>query len=49
MKIRFQSDDDFSLGKTFNISDMIITATSVFEKNGKYYLQMFLHECAYDL
>ena len=36
MKIRFQSDDDFSLGKTFNIFDMIIIATSALEKNGKY-------------
>ena len=49
MKIKFESDDDLSLGKTFNILDMIIVAASVLEKNGKYYLQYFLHECAHKL
>ena len=37
MKIRFESDDDLSLGKTFNIPDMIIVTASVLEKNVKYY------------
>ena len=37
MKIRFESDDDLPLGKTFSISDMIIGAASVLEKNFKYY------------
>ena len=46
MKIYFESDDDLSLGKTFNILDMIIAVASVLEKNGKYYPQIFLHECA---
>ena len=49
MKIRFESGDDLPLDKTFSISDMIIVAVSVFEKNGKYYPQIFLHECAYKL
>ena len=49
MKINFESDDDLPLGKTFNIVDMIIVAASVLEKNGKYYPQIFLYECAYDL
>ena len=48
MKIKLESDDDLPLGKTFNILDMIIVAC-VFEKNGKYYPQMFSHECAYGL
>ena len=43
MKIYFESDDDLSLGKTFNILDIIAVA-SVLEKNGKYYPQIFLHE-----
>ena len=47
MKIRFQSDGNLPLGKTFSISDMIIAAAFVFEKNGKFYPQMFLHECVY--
>ena len=37
MKIRFQSDNDLPLGKTFSISDMIIGAASVLEKNVKFY------------
>ena len=41
MKIRFESDDDLPLGKTFNILDMIIVAASVLEKYGKYYPQFF--------
>ena len=49
MKTRFESDDDLPLDKTFSISDMIIVAASVLEKNGKYYPQISLHECAYKL
>ena len=41
MKIRFKSDDDLLLGKAFNISDMIIVAASVLEKDGKFYPQIF--------
>ena len=33
MIIKFESDDDFPLGKTFIILDMIIVAASVLEKN----------------
>ena len=32
MRIKFELDDDFSLGETFSISDMIIVAVSVLEK-----------------
>ena len=46
MKIKFESENDLPLGKTFNILDRIIVAASVLEKNGKYYPQIFLHECA---
>ena len=47
MKIKFEWDDDLPFGKTFNILGMIIVAL---EKNGgKYYPQIFLHECAYQL
>ena len=49
MKIKFESDGDLPLGKTFSISDMIIVAASVPEKNGKYFPQTFLHECAFKL
>ena len=49
MKIKFESDDDLPLSKTFNIPDMIIVAASAIEKHGKYYPQIFLHEYAYKL
>ena len=48
MKIRFGSDDDLPLGKTFNIVDMITAVASVLETDGKYYPQIFLHECGYE-
>ena len=32
MKLKFESDDHLPLGKTFNILDIIIVATSAFEK-----------------
>ena len=43
MKIKFESDDDLPLGKTFIIIDMIIVVASVLENKGKY-PQTFLHE-----
>ena len=49
MKITFESDDDLPLGKTFKIVDMRIIPASVLEKDGKYYSQFFLHECAHKL
>ena len=49
MKIRFESDGDLPLGKTFNIDDIIIDATPVLEKDGRYYPQFFLHEYTYKL
>ena len=49
MKIKFESDNDLPLGNTLNIVDMIIVVASVLEKNGKYYPQIFLHECAHNL
>ena len=35
MKIRFESDDDLLLGKTFVIDDMIIITASLLEKVSK--------------
>ena len=36
MKIKFESDDNLPLGKTFSISDIIIVAASVLEKDGNF-------------
>ena len=48
MKIRFGSDYDLPLGKTFNLVDMITAVPSVLETDGKYYPQIFLQECRYE-
>ena len=43
MNIKFESDEDFLLSKTFNIFDMIIVAPFFLEKNDRYYSETFLH------
>ena len=48
MKIEFESNDNLPLGKILNISVSIIIVRSVFEKDGKYYPQVLLHECLYE-
>ena len=45
MKTNFELDDDWPLGKTFNILVIIIVAASVYAKNGKCYPKKILHEC----
>ena len=49
MKIKFNSDDTFPLNKTLKLHNMTIILTSAFEEDGKYYLQVFLDECLYEL
>ena len=49
MKIKFESDDDLPLRKTFNILEMIIIVASVLEENGKYCPQICLNEFTYKL
>ena len=41
MKIKFESDDDLPLSKTFNILKMTVVAASVLEKNGHIILKLF--------
>ena len=48
MKIRFESDDDLSLGKVLSIHNLIIVNKSVLQEDSKYYPQVFLHECGYE-
>ena len=48
MKIKFESDDDLSLGKILNIPVCIIIVRSIFQKSNKYCPQIFLHECFYE-
>ena len=49
MKIKFNSDDDLPLNKQLKFNNMTITISSVFEEDGKLYLQVFLHDTLYEL
>ena len=44
MKIKFSSDDDLPLNKPLKFHLMTITIRSVFEEDGKLYLQVFLDD-----
>ena len=48
MKIRFELDDGFPLGKILNIFVCIIAVGSVFQADNNYYPQAHLHECLYE-
>ena len=50
MKIKFNLDDELPLNnKMIEIRSMIIVVRAVFYKNNKYYPQVFLDECLYQL
>ena len=49
MKIKFDSDDDLPLNKLLNLQMLTILVRSIFEKDGKFYPQIYLNECLYDL
>ena len=49
MRIKFNSDDDLPLNKILKIHNLTIIVRSVFEEDGKYYPQVFLDECLYQL
>ena len=49
MKIAFNSDDDLPLNKPLKFHNMTITIRSVFEEDGKLYLQVFLDDTLYEL
>ena len=49
MKIRFNSDDNLPLNKILKLHTLTIIARSVFQEDGKYYPQMFLGKCLYEL
>ena len=44
MKIKFNSDDDLPLNKPLKFHMMTIIIRSVFEEDGKLYLQVFLDD-----
>ena len=49
MKIKFNSDDDLPLNKKRKLHMLTIIVRSVFEEDGKYYPQIFLDECLYEV
>ena len=49
MKTKFNSYNNLPLSKTVKFHEMILVAQSVFEEDNKYYLQVFLDECLYEL
>ena len=49
MRIKFDSDDDLSLNKPLKFPTMTIIVRSFLEDNGKFYPQIYLDECLYEL
>ena len=49
MKIKFSSDDNLRINKILKLHNLTVIVWSVFEKDGKYYPQVFLDECLYGL
>ena len=49
MKIKFNSDDDLPLNKILELHMLTIIVGSVFEEDGKYYPQVVLDECLYEV
>ena len=49
MNIKFNSDENLPLNKTLNLHMLTVIVRSVFDKDGKYYPQIFLCECFYEL
>ena len=49
MKIKFKSDDNLPLNKQLKLPTMIIVVRSVFEDDGKFYPQIYLGKCLYEL
>ena len=49
MKIKFGSDYNLPLNKILQLHNLAIVVRSFFQKDSKYYLQIFLDECLYEL
>ena len=50
MKTRFDSDDDdLPLGKILSIPVLIIVIKFIFQHDNKYYPQIHVHKCEYEL
>ena len=49
MRIKFNSDDNPPLNKIVKLHMLTIIVRSVFREDGKYYPQVFLDECLYEV
>ena len=49
MKIKFSSDDDLPLNKQLKFVSLTIVVGTIFQEDGKYYPQIFLDECLYEV
>ena len=49
MKIKLNLDDNLSLNKMSKLHNITIAIRSVFQEDGKYYPQVLLDECLYEL
>ena len=49
MKTRYESDDNLPLNKILKFPMLTVIDRSVFEENVKYYPQLFLDECVYEV
>ena len=49
MKIKFDSDDDLPVNKVMKFYDLTVIIRSIFERDGKYYPQIFLDNSLWDV
>ena len=49
MKIKFDTDDNLPLNKQLKLHMLTIVVRSVFQEDGKFYPQIYLDECSYDV
>ena len=49
MKIKFNLDNSLPLNKTLKLHNLTIIVRSVFQEDNKYYPQVYLDECLYEL
>ena len=49
MKIEFDTNDDLPLNKLLKLLMLTIVVRSFFEEDAKYYPQVYLDECLYEL
>ena len=49
MKVKFSRNDNLPLNKMLKFHMLTLIVRSVFEEDGKYYPQVFLDECLYEL